>query len=184
MKSLFFKPARELAELIRNRALSPVELMKNTLARIETLNPALNAFVQLCPDRAMAEAREIEARILEGETPGPLAGIPLGVKDLEDVKGMVTSFGSIPYKDNVAEEDSIQVARLRRAGAIVVGKTNTPEFGFTGFTKNRLYGVTRNPWNKERTPGGSSGGSAVGLPVSWKTGEPPFTLNSQDIQPK
>jgi aspartyl-tRNA(Asn)/glutamyl-tRNA(Gln) amidotransferase subunit A len=92
-----------------------------------------------------------------------LAGIPIGVKDLENVKGMVTSFGSIPYKNNMADQDSVQVARLRRAGAIVVGKTNTPEFGFTGFTKNRLYGVTRNPWDRERTPGGSSGGAAAAL---------------------
>ena len=76
---------------------------------------------------------------------------------------MVTSFGSIPYKDNVVQQDSVQVARLRSAGAIVVGKTNTPEFGFTGFTKNRLYGVTRNPWNRERTPGGSSGGAAAAI---------------------
>ncbi|MBW2094359.1 MAG: amidase, partial [Deltaproteobacteria bacterium] len=89
--------------------------------------------------------------------------IPIGVKDLEDVEGMVTSFGSIPFKDNVAHRDSVQVARLRKAGAIVVGKTNTPEFGFTGFTKNRLYGVTRNPWALEKTPGGSSGGSAAAV---------------------
>ena len=76
---------------------------------------------------------------------------------------MATSFGSIPYKDNVVHQDSVQVARLRGAGAIIVGKTNTPEFGFTGFTKNRLYGVTRNPWNRERTPGGSSGGAAAAI---------------------
>ena len=163
MKSLLYKPAWELAELIRNKDLSPVELMKKTLARIEAVNPAINAFVELRTDQAMAEARRIETQIVNGMAPGPLAGIPVGVKDLEDVEGMVTSFGSIPYKDSVAEQDSVQVARLRRAGAIVVGKTNTPEFGFTGFTKNRLYGVTRNPWNRERTPGGSSGGSAAAV---------------------
>ncbi len=163
MKSLLYRPAWELAKLIREKALSPVELMKRTLARIEDVNPALNAFAELRADAALEEAGEIEARIAKGEVPGPLAGIPLGVKDLEDVKGMVTSFGSIPFEDNVAKEDSIQVARLRRAGAIVVGKTNTPEFGFTGFTKNRLHGVTRNPWNLERTPGGSSGGSAAAV---------------------
>ena len=163
MKSFLHKPAWELAELIRNRDLSPVELMKETLDRIEAVNPVINAFVALRADQAMAEARKIESRIVKGVAPGPLAGIPFGVKDLEDVEGMVTSFGSIPYKDNVAKQDSVQVARLRRAGAIVVGKTNTPEFGFTGFTKNRLYGVTRNPWNRERTPGGSSGGSAAAV---------------------
>jgi len=163
MKSLLYRPAWELAEMIRKKALSPIELMKRTLARIEDVNPALNAFVQLRADAALEEAGEIEARIAGGEVPGPLAGIPLGVKDLEDVKGMVTSFGSIPFEDNVAKRDSVQVARLRRAGAIVVGKTNTPEFGFTGFTKNRLHGVTRNPWRLERTPGGSSGGSAAAV---------------------
>ena len=163
MQSLLHKPAWELAELIRNRDLSPVELMKITLDRIEAVNPVINAFVALRADQAMADAKRIETQIINGMTPGPLAGIPVGVKDLEDVEGMVTSFGSIPYKDNVAEQDSVQVARLRRAGAIVVGKTNTPEFGFTGFTKNRLYGVTRNPWNRDRTPGGSSGGSAAAV---------------------
>jgi len=163
MKSILYKPAWELAEMIRNKTLSPVELMKETLARIETVNPRLNAFVQLRAEEAIEDAGELETRIAKGEAVGPLAGIPLGVKDLEDVKGMVTSFGSIPYKGNVAKQDSAQVARLRRAGAIVVGKTNTPEFGFTGFTKNRLYGVTRNPWNLERTPGGSSGGSAAAV---------------------
>ena len=163
MESLLYKPAWELAELIRNRAISPVELMEKTLERIEALNPLINAFVELRADQAMEEAKAMGTLIADGMSPGPLAGIPLGVKDLEDVKGMVTSFGSIPYKDNVAEQDSVQVARLRRAGAIVVGKTNTPEFGFTGFSKNRLYGVTRNPWNRERTPGGSSGGSAAAV---------------------
>ncbi len=163
MKSLLYKPAWELATLIRNKDLSPVELMKITLERIEAVNPVINAFVALRADRAMAEAERIETQISSGMAPGPLAGIPIGVKDLEDVEGMVTSSGSIPYKENVAEQDSVQVARLRRAGAIIVGKTNTPEFGFTGFTKNRLYGVTRNPWNRERTPGGSSGGSAAAV---------------------
>ena len=163
MKSLFHKPAWELAQLIRKKILSPVELMKITLARIEAVNPVINTFVSLRPNRALAEAKRIEAQIEKGVSPGPLAGIPIGVKDLEDVEGMVTSFGSIPYKDHVAEQDSIQVARLRRAGAIIIGKTNTPEFGFTGFTKNRLHGVTRNPWNHERTPGGSSGGSAAAV---------------------
>ena len=163
MKSISYKPAWELAELIRNKALSPVQLMKKTLERIESVNPVINAFVEIRANQAMAEAEKIEEQINNGVAPGPLAGIPVGVKDLEDVEGMVTSFGSIPYKDNVAKQDSVQVARLRQAGAIIVGKTNTPEFGFTGFTKNRLYGVTRNPWNRERTPGGSSGGSAAAV---------------------
>jgi len=160
---MFYKSAQELTKLIKSKDISPVELMKTTLERIETVNPVLNAFVSVRADQAMDEAKTIAERLASNEAIGPLAGIPIGVKDLEDVKGMVTSFGSIPYKNNTAQRDSIQVARLKAAGAIVVGKTNTPEFGFTGFTKNMLYGVTRNPWNTERTPGGSSGGSAAAV---------------------
>jgi len=160
---MHYKSTLELVKLIRSKDLSPMELMEESLQRIEAVNPALNAFVAMRAGQAMEEAKGLGERMAAGMDPGPLAGIPLGVKDLEDVRGMVTSFGSIPFKDNVAHEDSVQVARLRRAGAIIVGKTNTPEFGFTGFTKNRLYGVTRNPWNVERTPGGSSGGAAAAI---------------------
>lgn len=163
MNSLYYKSALELVELIRSKDLSPIDLMEQTLRRIEAVNPALNAFVSLRAEQAMDEAKNLAERIASGIDPGPLSGIPIGVKDLEDVNGMVTSFGSIPFKNNIAQQDSVQVARLKDAGAIVVGKTNTPEFGFTGFTKNRLYGVTRNPWNRERTPGGSSGGSAASV---------------------
>ncbi|WP_419659884.1 GatA: glutamyl-tRNA(Gln) amidotransferase, subunit alpha [Desulfosarcina variabilis str. Montpellier] len=163
MTSICDHPAWKLALSMRNGELSPVDLMRETLERIDRRNPSLNAFVALQPETALAEARMMADRIERGEDVGPLAGLPIGVKDLEDVAGMVTSYGSIPFKDNVAKRDSIQVARLKAAGAIVVGKTNTPEFGFTGFTKNRLHGVTRNPWNLERTPGGSSGGSAAAI---------------------
>jgi len=163
MESLWKKSALELANLIRRKELSPVELMEATLRRIEAVNPRLNAFVALRADAALEEARAMRAQIAAGRDPGPLAGIPIGVKDMEDTQGMVTSFGSIPFKDNRARTDSVQVARLKAAGAIVVGKTNTPEFGFTGFTKNRLFGVTRNPWNLELTPGGSSGGAAAAV---------------------
>jgi aspartyl-tRNA(Asn)/glutamyl-tRNA(Gln) amidotransferase subunit A len=163
MTDLCYLSATELSRLILKKELSPVELMEAALRRIEEVNPAVNAFVALRADEALAEARAMEEKIASGWNPGPLAGIPLGVKDLEDVEGMVTSFGSIPYRENMASADSLQVARLRAAGAIVVGKTNTPEFGFTGFTKNRLHGVTRNPWDLERTPGGSSGGSAAAV---------------------
>ena len=163
MKSIHYMSARKLANLIRTGKLSPVEVMEETFDRIAAVNPLINAFVAMRAEEAIKEAKELEGRIVRGMEPGPLAGIPVGVKDLEDVKGMVTSFGSIPYKQNLSDHDSVQVARLRRAGAIIVGKTNTPEFGFTGFTKNRLHGVTRNPWNRERTPGGSSGGSAAAV---------------------
>ncbi len=173
MTSLFKKPATELANLVRSKDLSPVELIDATLRRIEAVNPSINAFVALRTDDALKEAKALAENIAAGKDPGPLAGIPIGVKDMEDTGGMVTSFGSIPFKDNLVENDSIQVARLRAAGAIVIGKTNTPEFGFTGFTKNRLYGVTGNPWNPERTPGGSSGGAAAavtGCMVALATG--------------
>ena len=158
-----FAPAHVLAAAIRRRELSPVALMEATLARIARLNPVLNAFVALRADAALVEARALERRLAGGEDPGPLAGIPFGVKDLEDLAGLPTTHGSVPFRNSMAKTDSTQVARLRRAGAIPVGKTNTPEFGYTGFTKNRLFGVTRNPWNLERTPGGSSGGSAAAI---------------------
>ena len=163
MSSFDFKSARELLGLIRDKEMNPVELMERTLKRIEDVNPQLNAFVSLHAERSMEEAKALTERLARGEECGPLAGLPIGVKDLEDVEGMVTSFGSVPHKDNIADCDSVQVARLRKAGAIVVGKTNAPEHGFTGFTKNRLFGTTRNPWNLERTPGGSSGGSAAAV---------------------
>jgi aspartyl-tRNA(Asn)/glutamyl-tRNA(Gln) amidotransferase subunit A len=160
---MHYLSARELVRLIGTKKLSPLDLMEETLRRIDAVNPILNAFISVRADEALDEARAMTEQLTSGKEPGPLQGIPIGVKDLEDVEGMVTSFGSIPYKHNLAQNDSIQVARLREAGAIVIGKTNTPEFGFTGFTKNLLYGVTRNPWNTERTPGGSSGGSAAAV---------------------
>ena len=139
------KPAWKLAAHIAKKEISPLEVMRDTLERIDRINPGLNAFVSLRPEAAMAEARSMTEKITAGQPAGPLAGLPLGVKDLEDTAGMVTSYGSIPFKDNRVEGDSIQVARLNAAGAIVVGKTNVSEFGFTGFTKNRLHGITRNP---------------------------------------
>ena len=163
MAELMDMDAVELVRLIRAGKVSPLDVMEAALNRIDAVNPLINAFVSLRREEAIQDAKEMTELLASGAAPGPLAGIPVGVKDLEDVKGMVTSFGSIPYKNNVALQDSVQVARLKAAGAIVVGKTNTPEFGFTGFTKNRLYGVTRNPWNRDRTPGGSSGGSAAAV---------------------
>jgi aspartyl-tRNA(Asn)/glutamyl-tRNA(Gln) amidotransferase subunit A len=133
---LHWMPAHELAAMIRRRELKPSELMTATIARIEQLNSKFNAFCALRPDLAMAEARAMDDRIARGDDVGPLAGLPLGVKDLEGVTGMATTFGSVPFKHNLAHEDAIEVARLRAAGAIVIGKTNTPEFGFTAFTQS------------------------------------------------
>jgi aspartyl-tRNA(Asn)/glutamyl-tRNA(Gln) amidotransferase subunit A len=156
-------PFAKLADMVRSKTVSPVETVKASLDRIEQLNGRLNAFVHVDADRALGEAREQEKAILRGKDPGPLAGVPFGVKDLEDVGGMPTSHGSSAFVGRIAGEDSVQVGRLRAAGAIVLGKTNTPEFGYTGFTKNRPFGITRNPWNLDRTPGGSSGGSAAAV---------------------
>lgn len=163
MAELHWMTAAEIASLIRKGELKPSELMAKTLARIEAINPKLNAFCALRAEEAMNDARALDDKIARREALGPLAGVPLAVKDLESVAGMATTYGSLPFKDNIAKEDSVEVARLRAAGAIVVGKTNTPEFGHTAFTKNLVYGVTRNPWNLERTPGGSSGGSSAAI---------------------
>ncbi len=171
---LSFVPAHELVRRIQRRDLSPVELMQATLARIEAVNPPLNAFVALRAEEALREARALADRLARGEAPGPLAGLPFGVKDLEDAAGLPTTYGSVPFKNNRPACDSVQVERLKKAGAIVVGKTNAPEFGYTAMTKNLLFGVTRNPWNLERTPGGSSGGSAAAV----ASGMVPFATSS------
>jgi len=163
MSDLLYRPLTEVVDLLARRELSPVELMRIVLDRIEATHEKLNAFVALRNrDALFLDANTSKERIARGEG-RPLEGIPLGVKDLEDAEGLVTSEGSIPFGDNLATRDSIQVARLKAAGAIVVGKTNAPEFGYTALTKNLLFGVTRNPWNPAQTPGGSSGGSAAAI---------------------
>jgi len=153
----------ELTERLRSRKASPVELMEATLARIEATHADLNAVVALRDREALLrDARAAEAQIMRGDA-RRLEGVPLGVKDLEDAEGLVTSQGSLPFASAVAGHDSTQVERLRAAGAIVIGKTNAPEFGYTAITKNLVYGTTRSPWNLDHTPGGSSGGSAAAL---------------------
>jgi Asp-tRNA(Asn)/Glu-tRNA(Gln) amidotransferase A subunit family amidase len=163
VSELWFMPAHDLARQVRSGELSPVELMEACLARIDETNPVLNAFIAMRPEEALADARAMADRIASGEDPGPLAGLPLGVKELEDVKDFPSTHASVPFKDHLPPWDSVQVERLRAAGAIVLGKTNAPEFGSATFTKNLLFGVTRNPWNPARTPGGSSGGSAAAI---------------------
>ena len=134
LSSIDYKSACELVGLIRSKEITPLELMEMTLTRIAATNPVINAFVDLRAEQSLDEARVMTDRLAAGKDLGPLGGIPIGVKDLVDVAGMVTSFGSTIYKDHIAAEDSVQVKRLKRAGAIVVGKTNTPEFGFTFFS--------------------------------------------------
>ncbi len=158
---LIRKDTTELAGLISSRQVSPVELIEACLRRIEAFNPTLNAFLTVCGDEAMESAREAEKSA--GPDMPSLHGIPVAVKDLEATKGIRTTFGSLAFKDNVPDEDSIIVERLRKAGAIVLGKTNTPEFGQSTSTENRLGDDCRNPWDTGRTPGGSSGGSGAAL---------------------
>jgi aspartyl-tRNA(Asn)/glutamyl-tRNA(Gln) amidotransferase subunit A len=163
MRDLAWMPAHAVAAAVRRRELSPLEVVDAALARITAGDREINAFCALRADEARAEARALERRLARGEDPGPLAGVPFGVKDEQDIAGIATTYGSVPYREHVVTRDSTIVARLRAAGAIPVGKTNMPEFGSTAFTKNRLFGVTRNPWNLERTPGGSSGGSSAAV---------------------
>ncbi len=153
-----------LAAAVRSGEIGARELVEHALARIEALDPGINAFVALDPDGARAEAAALDERQARGEDVGALAGIPIGVKDLEDAAGLPTTNGSLAVPGAaLAPSDSILVARLKQAGAIVVGKTNTPEHGWAPQTYNPRFGTTRNPWNTERTPGGSSGGSAAAV---------------------
>jgi aspartyl-tRNA(Asn)/glutamyl-tRNA(Gln) amidotransferase subunit A len=154
----------DLAEDVRTKKVSAREVTQATLSNIDRLNGELNAFCSVSAEDALSQADALDGLIAKGEDPGPLAGIPLGVKDLEDARGFITTYGSALHsEDSPAVEDSVLVARLRSAGCIVIGKTNTPEFGYKGMTDNIPFGATRNPWNRNRTPGGSSGGSAAAL---------------------
>lgn len=152
--------AVELAAAVRAKQVSPVESTQAVLDRIERLNPKLNAFCTVTADAALATAKQIEAATLRGDDAGPLAGVPISIKDLIYVKDVRVTFGSKLFEQNVVTEDTPLVERLRRAGAIIVGMTNTPEFGWKGVTDNRVFGIARNPWNLELTPGGSSGGAS------------------------
>jgi amidase len=155
--------AIEARRLIGTKELSPVELLESCIGRIEAVNPTVNAIVTTCYERARQEARAAERAVMQGEPLGALHGLPLGVKDLNLTEGVRTTFGSLIHEDFVPEEDERMVADLRAAGAILVGKTNTPEFGAGANTVNKVFGATVNPFDTARTCGGSSGGSAVAL---------------------
>ena len=155
--------AIELRRLIGAKEVSPVELLASCRARIERINGAVNAFVATCWERAAAEARSAEHAVMAGEALGPLHGLPIGIKDLALTAELRTTFGSPQFAEFVPEADERQVAAVRAAGAIVVGKTNTPEFGAGANTVNPVYGATGNPFDPEKTCAGSSGGSAVAL---------------------
>ena len=154
--------AAELATLVRRKKVSPVEILGAVLDRIEKVNPRLNAYVLVVADQARKDARAAERALgKKGVALEPLHGVPFSVKDLVVTRNVTTTFGSPLFKDNVPDEDAPIVERLKRAGAVMLGKTNTPTFGWIGATHNLLHGTTRNPWNLERTPGGSSGGASA-----------------------
>ena len=154
----------DLVARVTARSVSARELTEAALDRIEAVDGEVGAFVAVDGERALEEAAQLDDRLARGEEVGSLAGIPIGVKDLEDARGFRTTFGSLLHADDPpAEHDSVLVARLRAAGCVVVGKTNTPEHGSRAVTENALFPPSRNPWNLERSPGGSSGGSAAAV---------------------
>ena len=155
-------PATDLAAAIRARTISPVEAVESALARIDERRE-LNAFMATCADRARTEARQAETAIASGAPLGPLHGIPFSVKDLTNTEGVTTTQGSRLFADTVPAADAVAVARARAAGAILIGKTTTPEFGHKPFTEGPFFGRTLNPWNHAHTCGGSSGGAAVAV---------------------
>ena len=160
---LAFMSAVELAQSIRDKKVSSLEATENFFQRIDQLDSQLHSYLTLCRDQALADARAADAAVRQGAELGPLHGVPISIKDLETTKGVVTTMGSAIFKDRVPDMDSIVVERVKAAGAIILGKTNTPEFGQSGTTENKLGEPCRNPWNTERTPGGSSGGAAAAL---------------------
>src|SRR5437588_11718369 len=165
MTELWEHDASELADRIRAGELSALNLLELSLDRIERFDPRLNAVCFLDRDRARADAERIDRRVAAGDDPGPFAGIPMGVKELAQVQGWPDTNASVPYAEAgaVAEFDCAEVRRLRDAGAVLGGLTTAPGPGSVRHTAGKLHGVTRNPWNLERTPGGSSGGSAASV---------------------
>ena len=152
-----------LAARVRAKELSAIEVADAVIAHMEEVEPHLHAFCTPAPDYARAAARQVDARIVAGEDPGPLAGVPVGIKDLVCTKDLPTVSGSIAYKGFMPDEDDVAVERLRAAGAVILGKTNVPEFGYSGASHNAVFEATRNPWNLERSPGGSSAGSGAAV---------------------
>jgi aspartyl-tRNA(Asn)/glutamyl-tRNA(Gln) amidotransferase subunit A len=156
-----YRSAFDIAADVAARRVSPVEVVETLLARIVRLNPLLNAYSTLVPDQAFEQARQAEAAVMRGEALGPLHGVPISIKDLIATRGIRTTRGSMLWESWVPEQDAPVVERVRAAGAIVLGKTNTPEIGWKGVTDNPVFGATRNPWDTGRTPGGSTGGGSA-----------------------
>ncbi len=162
MEDLWNRSALELGELIARREVTSEEVTVHFFERIHRINPKIAAYVTLCEESALAEARTVDHRLAKGETPShPLLGVPVSIKDLIETRGVRTTFGSTFFKDFIPELDAVLVERLRSAGCPILGKTNVPEFGGKFATDNQLFPPARNPWNLERSPGGSSGGAAA-----------------------
>ena len=155
--------ALELAASIREKKVSPVEVVDAVIARLERVNPKLNALCTVTAEEARDAAQAAEVSVMIGEELGPLHGVPVSIKDLLFTRRLLTTGGSRLFADHVPEEDAVSVERLKGAGAIILGKTNTPEFGHKGVTDSPLFGITRNPWNPALTPGGSSGGAGAAV---------------------
>ena len=160
---LFYTPVWQLRELLDTRRISSTELTETFLRRIERLNPKLNAYLTVTGEEALAAAKAADEKIGQGRENGPLLGIPISLKDLEATKGIRSTMGSLAYQDAIPEMDSVVAERVKASGAVLLGKTNTPEFGLQGTTENRLGDPCRNPWNTERTAGGSSGGAGAAV---------------------
>jgi aspartyl-tRNA(Asn)/glutamyl-tRNA(Gln) amidotransferase subunit A len=163
-----------IASLVKSKKLSATDVAKAALRRMETLEPHIHAFCTPTPEVALAAAGAVDAKVAAGEDPGPLAGVPIGIKDLVATKDILTVMGSPWYRDFVPDEDDICVERLKAAGAVILGKTNVPEFGYSGVGHNPVFPATRNPWNLAMTSGGSSAGSGA----SVAAGVAPFAIGS------
>ncbi len=170
MPDLTFLSAVSMAEQVRQKKLSPIELVEAHLARIERLNPKLNAFVQVDAEGARSQARAADDAVLRGGKVGPLHGVPVSIKSSIEVKGLRCEAGTKLRAGFVAKQDAPLVSRLRNAGAIILGNTNTPELLMAWETDNLLYGRTNNPWDLSRTPGGSSGGEAAAIASGCSAG--------------
>jgi len=166
---LVFKTAREQAKLIADGEILSEELVNAHLDQIERLNPAVNAMVTMVAESALEQACEADMARMDGEEMGPLYGLPIAIKDLQNTKGILTTQGSLIYKDFVPESDALIVERVKKAGAIVIGKSNTPEFGAGSQTFNAVFGSTKNPYDVGKTCGGSSGGAGVALATGMTT---------------
>jgi aspartyl-tRNA(Asn)/glutamyl-tRNA(Gln) amidotransferase subunit A len=168
-KDLGSVTAVELAELVRTKKVSPVEITRATLARIDRLQPEFNCFITVCHEEAMSAACAAEEAVMTGAPLGLLHGVPFSVKDMINTKGIRTTFGSLTMTDNVPDRDDLSVRRMKESGAILIGKTTTPEFAHCAKTESPVFGRTRNAWSAEHTSGGSSGGGAVAIATGMCT---------------